>query len=287
MCVSTLEWLLHVFLPALLLIVGPPVVGSVLSYVTPPIGFGCTSLTFICYAGSQAVLAFNTAWVHFTGRNQTTLGLHVLNTFKYIAYGVSVLTVIVGTLLKGFGVYSNCFCSRPAKDWFNPAAVVLVTWDVRDLERSLNIWYFSGAAFCILLAILSVAGWFYQEHVQSLLKETIQGLPDDDNAMLDMNHTQELEVKNRQSNSEQPEAVMPEIVPGPSSANLPLARGPNSTSEHRKTSSTDQLLMKADRSGSEMTSALSSAEEIDTGQLRFRPLRSTKTFPGGRDGYSY
>jgi hypothetical protein len=42
-----------VFLPTCVLINLPPVAGAVVAWRTPPIGWGCRSLSFICYAGAQ------------------------------------------------------------------------------------------------------------------------------------------------------------------------------------------------------------------------------------------
>lgn len=164
---------------------------------------------------------------------------------------------------------------------------MLVTWDVHDLRRSLRFWYFSGSAFCSLLTALCIAGWFYQEHVQGLLKEAIQALPDDEIVIVELDDMGELELVSPQSIHEQPEPVMPESVPYPSSANLRPVEGRDSARELRTSSSTEPLLTETERSESEITTATSSAEQSDIGQLRSRALRSTKTFPGGRDKSTY
>jgi hypothetical protein len=53
--IGVLEWY-WLFLPAFVFIMLPPIAGAVVAYATPPVGFGCRSLSFICYAGCQFVL---------------------------------------------------------------------------------------------------------------------------------------------------------------------------------------------------------------------------------------
>jgi hypothetical protein len=58
--VSWWQWF-FILLPTAVLVVLPPVAGGIISWVTPPRGYGCRSLLFIVYAGVQSVLTITSA----------------------------------------------------------------------------------------------------------------------------------------------------------------------------------------------------------------------------------
>ena len=59
--ITWVRWWLAIFLPTVVLVVLPPVSGGIVAWITPPTGPGCRSLSFIVYAGLQAVLTIISA----------------------------------------------------------------------------------------------------------------------------------------------------------------------------------------------------------------------------------
>ncbi|ORY15396.1 hypothetical protein BCR34DRAFT_585047 [Clohesyomyces aquaticus] len=63
--ISKMTFFWFVLVPAFILIAVPPAAGAIVAWRTPPIGWGCRSLTFIIYAASQVpllILAICKAW---------------------------------------------------------------------------------------------------------------------------------------------------------------------------------------------------------------------------------
>jgi hypothetical protein len=155
--VGILAWY-WLFLPTFVFVMLPSIAGAVVAYATPPVGFGCRSLSFICYAGCQFVLTVRATmeldvhsgslwpWLRWLSKPWelivrfarlilaiTTWPLHFLHNIirsylfllfiwlPFIAIPIvgSLFTAIGGTLMQVIGVYRTCFCYVNAPWWYH------------------------------------------------------------------------------------------------------------------------------------------------------------------------
>jgi hypothetical protein len=200
-------------------------------------------------------------------------------TLSTIAYAVSMLTVILGTLLRAFGVYSNCLCSMTVGNWLSPAPVLQVTMSAPDLDRSVIYWYTASIFFCAFLAVLCAIAWHHQEHIQRQLKTAIKSLPDD---AVEMDNMGRPIVVNTPPNPSITVTTTTRRISGSSSNTSLSIQDGNSVPVLRSTSSSEQLLLSTGMPDADSIVATTSTGQFDAGELRSRALRSTKTFPGGR-----
>ena len=55
----------YIILPTIVLISLPPTAGAVVAWKTPPIGWGCRSLSFVCYAACQLLVTGTREMIHW------------------------------------------------------------------------------------------------------------------------------------------------------------------------------------------------------------------------------
>ena len=186
MKVSILDWLLFIILPTLVLIVVPPLAGAAVAYGTPPVGFGCRSLSFVCYAGAQVILMAmfllrQGSEVSKTWENHPRLRKAVgrtANCITVIALFVSIFTAIGGTWMQIMGVYRNCFCYVNSQYWLNldsSPGISVATDTEQQRESSLN-WIIMGSVATGFMAITTYFGWWYQRLIQTKFAEGIESI---------------------------------------------------------------------------------------------------------------
>jgi hypothetical protein len=185
--------------------------------------------------------------------------------------------------MKGFGIYANCFCNVGARNWLNPSAQVQLIPDSYELNRSVTYWYVTGSFFCVLVALLCFAGWCYQEFLQSRLKQAINSLPDDDDSPMATRNMGQINAIGRQSSAQSSRPSITNSFHSPSTQSSLSPSAARGTGDTRGNSEAPRLV--AERGGleSEITAAVSSTEQLLQGDMRSRALRSTKSFPGGRN----
>lgn len=183
---SALDWILFIFSPVFLLIVLPPAAGGIVAYTSPPVGWGCRSLTLICYAGVQVVLTFIAALKAATkGKNfrlsypKITRFSHITSVSAFVPILIlSFLTSIGGTLMQITGVFRNCFCYVTAQYWLNPHSSpgIHVSSDTSDRRISSHYWVIMSSVATGFMALISYIGWWYQREIRQDFIEQVKEL---------------------------------------------------------------------------------------------------------------
>ena len=184
--ISALDWALLVFSPAFLLIALPPAAGGILTYATPPVGWGCRSLSLILYAGTQVVLTFIAAIKAATsGKNfwfsrpKATRLIHIVSVSVFIPVSaLSFLTMIGSTLMYIMGIFQNCFCYITANHWPNPDSGpgIHVASDTRDQRTSGQYWIIMSTVAAGFMALIGYGGWWYQRKIRREFAEQVKRL---------------------------------------------------------------------------------------------------------------
>lgn len=174
--VSALHWSLFIFLPVIVLIVLPPATGGIVAYVTPPLGWGCRSLSFTCYAAFQVILTFITTlnaatknddfWVSHpkTRKFCRRTALVVI----FVASVGSLFTAIGGTMMQIMGVFRNCLCYVNARYWLHPDSYIgiSVASDTQDQRISSRYWVVMSSVATGFMALVGYIGWWYQRQIR-------------------------------------------------------------------------------------------------------------------------
>lgn len=165
---TTWRYLLFVVFATFVLINLPPIAGAIVAWRTPPIGWSCRSLTFVCYAACQFLLVLlflvkssRPAWY--------TISVFCVLTF------LSLFFSLVGTLLQVIGVYRNCFCYITADMWLKPEpAFVNVASDTQERRDSSSNWIIFGGAATIFMGFCCYFGWWYQNDIRKRYKKIVE-----------------------------------------------------------------------------------------------------------------
>jgi len=192
-----------IFMPTIILIGLPPVAGAVVAWKTPPSGWGCRSLTLVCYVGMQIVVmqihemqryATNTPqlfpWIQPEGRSSArhlptsavrilcvleTGGRWSLQPLYWLACAAALFTAIGGTLMQTMGVYKNCFCSVNAGMWFNlDEAFIEVATDTQAQRDSTGHWLVMGCLATGFIIACAYVGWWYQMVITTECRRRIE-----------------------------------------------------------------------------------------------------------------
>lgn len=194
--ISALNWTLSIFSPAFLLIVLPPAAGGILTYSTPPVGWGCRSLSLICYAGTQIILTFIAVLKAATsGRNfrlshpKASRSIHIISVSIFIPIAIlSFLTMIGSTLMYITGSFQNCFCYLTAQYWLNrdSGPGIHIASDTRDQRTTGQYWIVMSTVATGFMALIGYSGWWYQRKIRRDFELQVKGLSsDDDDGMVD------------------------------------------------------------------------------------------------------
>ena len=155
--VGVLKWY-WLFPPTFVFVMLPSIAGAVVAYATPPVGFGCRSLSFICYAGCQFILTIRATneldaqsgslwpWLKWLSKpwewiaRVTNWGIKIvtrllsfLPSSTQICLSIffvwlpltaipivgSLFTAVGGTLMQVIGVYRTCFCYVNSPWWIH------------------------------------------------------------------------------------------------------------------------------------------------------------------------
>jgi hypothetical protein len=179
-----------IFFVTAVLINLPLIAGAVVAWRTPPIGWGCRSLSFICYAGIQLWLTlFFVAWheppkhtiivpapgtMTFletclqVGWFLTKLSWWALTTVAFcLGLPLSLFVALGGTLMQVIGVYRNCFCYVNAPEWYRKdQAYVQVATDTQEQRDSSRNWITFGTIATSFMAACCLVGWWYQARLR-------------------------------------------------------------------------------------------------------------------------
>jgi hypothetical protein len=184
--VSSFEYFL-IGIAAFFLIIIPSILGLIVAYQTPEIGFSCRSIVILLYTCSQVVLvvyyAFHSYWIshgtvdddeeikyHQHGKfrkwflcSQSAFVHHTLHTLFVAVLMISIITCVAGTLLEVMGVFRNCLCLATVNDWFNPNAQILLN-PLASLvsQKSHQWWAPTGWSAIGFMLVVCVSGWWYQ-----------------------------------------------------------------------------------------------------------------------------
>ena len=186
-----------IFTATCVLINLPATAGAVVAWRTPPIGWGCRSLSFVCYAGIQLLLTSLYMILHIIrspeelvipstpSRTWTTWLVFLWDYIQlvscfitYILYFSSCLAclfVILGsTLMQVIGVYRNCFCYVNAPEWYSlTSATVQVATDTQEQRDSSSNWVIFGSIATGFMGVCCLGGWWYQMAIRARYKHVV------------------------------------------------------------------------------------------------------------------
>ena len=183
-----------------LLIVIPSVLAFLTSFYTPKVGLSCRSMTFLLYMLCQLWLCALWIWniesttldeqgvpqIPVTQSVWTRTGnlqAYLWYPQAVIACGISIFSGIGGTLMQIIGVYRNCLCNIPMKNWGRSRFTTEFTIGTNTAEkifRASTVWKGTGAAAITFLGIVAFVGWWYQKRLRYQFKLMISRV--DENA---------------------------------------------------------------------------------------------------------
>ncbi|KAH7188000.1 hypothetical protein DER44DRAFT_816377 [Fusarium oxysporum] len=174
------EYLGWIILPTFILISLPPVAGAVVAWQTPPVGWGCRSLSFVTYAGFQVVLTP----LYFIATRKTeprTMTQRVMRWFWVLVFSFTLLlalfTSIATTLMQMIGVFQNCFCHVNTGMWLNLGnAIVNVASDTKRRRNASDGWVVVGGVATVFVAISSFLGWWFQMNIRATFEDVIRDI---------------------------------------------------------------------------------------------------------------
>jgi hypothetical protein len=142
---------------------------------TPPVGWGCRSLSFVIYAALQVLLML----FFIPGRPEVTAA--PWRWFMTAVFAIMALfTGVVTTLMQILGVYRNCFCYVNANMWFNLAnAEVDVASDTKEARMSSNGWIVMGGVATAFMGVCSFLGWWFRDNIRVVLEGVVKEIDDD------------------------------------------------------------------------------------------------------------
>ena len=189
-----------VLLPTFILINLPPIAGAVVAWKTPPVGWGCRSLSFVCYAATQffvVVFFILTEMLNSyleSSSNGTTTSHQIqkssepkkpiltfivrastvlLQLLYYASCLTSLFFALGGTLMQVIGVYRNCFCYVNTPQWFSlDQAYVQVANDTAEQRLSNHNWIVLGGLATGFMGLCCWWGWWYQK----IIRERYRGI---------------------------------------------------------------------------------------------------------------
>jgi hypothetical protein len=199
-------WLLIV-LPTLVLVSLPPAAGAVVAHQTPPIGWGCRSLTLVSYAGAQSLMVLCNGVRHqfrasdsqalpANHRNATvSRSKHLVGRLVYMLLAISkcwpqfllaissfagilsLFTALGGTIMQVTGVYKNCYCYVNSGMWLNlDNAYVNVASDTADQRNASHNWIYMGCVATGFMVTCCYVGWWYQQTLRTKYRQSIETL---------------------------------------------------------------------------------------------------------------
>lgn len=177
------QWILFIYLPTFSLISLPALAGAFVAYGTPPIGWGCRSLTFMVYAGSQILLALiaviQTIMQHDADPEKLPKRSRwrrwLLFTLKSALMFCSLVSAIGGTLMQIIGVFRNCICYVNAGSWLDIySGKIDVASDTSEQRNSSNNWIVMGSFATGFMGFCCYIGWWYTRHIRKRFREEVQ-----------------------------------------------------------------------------------------------------------------
>lgn len=183
----------------LILIALPASAAAVVSFATPPVGWGCRSLSMTLYASCQMLLSTQYMirhWVRYEKRvlpppnrwyqllnPSINFILKVLssNYWNVFPLFISFFMSIGGTAMQIIGVLRNCFCYVNTPMWLDLGhAVVNVANDTEQARKSNRYWIIMGSVATAFMVGTAYAGWWYQDYVKQRFLDAVDRLYDDE-----------------------------------------------------------------------------------------------------------
>ena len=177
------QWFLLIVLPSIILISLPPGAGAFVAFQTPPVGFGCRSLSFLLYFAVQIILTpiyFGTiCWKR--SRRPGGLGRGIIWVISWgpfaILFAIAIFLSIAGTVMQIMGVYRNCFCYVNTQYWLDlDDAKVNVASDTQAQRDSSRNWIVMGVVASAFMAICTFLGWYLQKMARVMFKKVADNL---------------------------------------------------------------------------------------------------------------
>ena len=161
------------------------------------VGWGCRSLSFVCYGAVQLVVTTIFIWLHVLPSPgeldipklnwKTLLGFRawfwywvkaVFCGAVYLLFLLSCLgslfVVMGGTLMQVIGVYRNCFCYVNSPQWYHlDTASVQVASDTLAQRNSSQNWVTFGGTATAFMGFCCLFGWWYQAVIRGRYKEIV------------------------------------------------------------------------------------------------------------------
>jgi hypothetical protein len=173
------EWVFYILLPTFVLVSVPPASAAFVAWRSPPVGWGCRSLSFICYGACQTIVMFIFFADLITAKGTPTVRRRI---FLRIVYGVfcflSLFSSLGSTIMQITGVFDNCICQVNANEWINRRnSMINVAMDTEADRNSSGSWIRIGIAATAFMAICAYVGWWYQKAITEKYEMAVEGLP--------------------------------------------------------------------------------------------------------------
>ena len=179
------------------LIVLPPTAGAWVAWATPPVGPGCRSLSFICYAGCQVVLtAFATIKASTNASDKDhPVTRWIFSGWRFWAVSSlcllgSLFAIIAGTMMQLMGTYRNCFCYVNAQHWYYlDTQTVSIASDTAGQRASSKNWISMGIVATGFMGVTCYLAWWYQRLLRHRFGDQVEAIYDADLGHLGPGHT--------------------------------------------------------------------------------------------------
>lgn len=193
---SIWDWVQMIIITTTLIFV-PFLLAFLISFYTPTVGLSCRSMTFLLYFLAQTGQVALWAWVLSTTTISSTGTLHspahlskpgLRTLLSWIAYwalaalfiGTSIFAAIGGTIMQLLGVYNNCLCALPMKDWSirysNDPRVFVPLWGQKpaDVRAAQKWWMAMGSTATGFLCVATYFGWWYQRRLRGIFRDVAE-----------------------------------------------------------------------------------------------------------------
>ncbi|KAK8190205.1 uncharacterized protein BKA78DRAFT_296447 [Phyllosticta capitalensis] len=165
MTITNWGFLFKIAVPTFILISLPPIAGGVVAYNTPPVGLGCRSLSFFCYAMCLVAQLILVSLKRITP-NRGPL-YWVLRIARWIVFALSAFVALGSTTMQIVGTYRNCLCYVHATEWLRlDTAYVDVASDTAAQRHSSKNWVEIGAVATAFMTVCCYIAWWYQRDIR-------------------------------------------------------------------------------------------------------------------------
>jgi hypothetical protein len=182
------ESIVFVGLPFTVLTFFPSALGAILAWQTPPVGFGCRSLSFVLYGVSQFVL---TGLCYLALQRPPTkldespilwrsFGCVVGWWCLFLLFcGCSLFFGIVVPAMHILGLFHQCFCAVTANMWLDlDNAPVYIPSDTKDARDSSRQWIVMGSLSAALMGLCLYFSWVFRRYIGRMYTHAVSQIDD-------------------------------------------------------------------------------------------------------------